>query len=293
MVDICEYLEVQGKNNPSGVVIEECGDYNPALSDFVLVLGPHKIEPLKAWIKRNVKNAQDHCINMLDADPRTTFSYLMRTRNLSECTSEFVHDAGDSIQNFIDKYAGVANVTMAAAPEVAPEVAPETAEAEQVPESEEEPQEVAKSAEEETTADSNPVTEETTADQSFSQPELPAEPPEQIVKKEVVIEEHVTHRRVKTIQEYDPNLIEEISDGQISESLVKLRELNARIALGGLDPDLVLNDDDLEEVYKRIYTYPPDVFKSFILAYLKSVASETERYRVSAVMDDFLSFIED
>ena len=113
------------------------------------------------------------------------------------------------------------------------------------------------------------------------------------MKKEVVIEEHVTHRRVKTIQEYDPNLIEEISDGQISESLVKLRELNARIALGGLDPDLVLNDDDLEEVYKRIYTYPPDVFKSFILAYLKSVASETERYRVSAVMDDFLSFIED
>lgn len=289
MVDICEYLEVQGKNNPSGVVIEECGDYNQALSDFVLVLGPHKIEPLKAWIKQNVKNAQDHCINMLDADPRTTFSYLMRTRNLSECTSEFVHDAGDSIQNFIDKYAGIANVTM----EAAPKVASEAPEVEQVPESEEEPQEVAKSAEEEPTADSNPVTVEPTADQSFSQPEPPAEPQEQIVKKEVVIEEHVTHRRVKTIQEYDPNLIEEISDGQISESLVKLRELNARIALGGLDPDLVLNDDDLEEVYKRIYTYPPDVFKSFILAYLKSVASETERYRVSAVMDDFLSFIED
>ena len=289
MVDICEYLEVQGKNNPSGVVIEECGDYNQALSDFVLVLGPHKIEPLKAWIKQNVKNAQDHCINMLDADPRTTFSYLMRTRNLSECTSEFVHDAGDSIQNFIDKYAGIANVTM----EAAPEVASEAAEAEQVPESEEESQEVAKSAEEEPTADSNPVTVESTADQSFLQSEPPAEPQEQIVKKEVVIEEHVTHRRVKTIQEYDPNLIEEISDGQISESLVKLRELNARIALGGLDPDLVLNDDDLEEVYKRIYTYPPDVFKSFILAYLKSVASETERYRVSAVMDDFLSFIED
>lgn len=290
MVDICEYLEVQGKNNQSGVIIEECGDYNQALSDFVLVLGPHKIEPLKAWIKQNVKNAQDHCINMLDADPKTTFSYLMRTRNLSECTSEFVHDAGDSIQNFIDKYASVANVTVESA---ASDITSETDEAESEPENEPEVQEVAPSAEAEIQEDANPSITESTDNQSFSQPEVPMEPQEQIVKKEVVIEEHVTHRRVKTVQEYDPNLIDEISDGQISESLVKLRELNARIALGGLNPDLVLNDDDLEEVYKRIYTYPPDVFKSFILAYLKSVASETERYRVSAVMDDFLSFIED
>lgn len=290
MVDICEYLEVQGKNNPSGVIIEECGDYNQALSDFVLVLGPHKIEPLKAWIKQNVKNAQDHCINMLDADPKTTFSYLMRTRNLSECTSEFVHDAGDSIQNFIDRYAGVANVTVESA---ASDATSETNEAESEPENEPEVQEVTQSTEPEIPEDSNPSIAESIDTQSFSQPEVPMEPQEQIVKKEVVIEEHVTHRRVKTVQEYDPNLIDEISDGQISESLVKLRELNARIALGGLNPDLVLNDDDLEEVYKRIYTYPPDVFKSFILAYLKSVASETERYRVSAVMDDFLSFIED
>lgn len=103
MIDICEFLDVSDVKKPSGQVIENCEDYNGALKDFVLVLEPDRISLLETWIKNNVRMMQDHCIEMLKNEPKSTFKYLMHMRNLSECTSEFVSEAG-GIQQFLDKY---------------------------------------------------------------------------------------------------------------------------------------------------------------------------------------------
>lgn len=269
MIDLCEFLTVKPKDSAVGTVIEECSDFNGELNNFVLVLEPDKIPLLKDWIGRNVRSHSDHCIQMLDSDARGTFNFLKRLRSISSCTSEFVLDAG-GIQGFIDKY----SILKVCEPEPEPEPEPET-------EPEPEPQECSFTHASEPTSD--PATVQV-------QPQVIPDPEPEIHSK-TTIQQEIIHRSVTNVMDYDPNLIDSISDGQIASSLAKLKELNDQIALGGLDQRYVLSDADLEEVYKKIYTYPPEVFKSFILAYLKSVNSETERFRISAVMDDFLDFI--
>ena len=281
MVELCRYLSVSDASSSTGAVIEQCGEFNGELGDFALVLEQDQVPLLKDWIARNIRHNADHCVQMLDNDAKATFNFLKRMCGIQSCTSEFVKDAG-GIQEFLDEYsARIAPAVAAAEPDEPPKpaepVATPVAPAEPVAA----PMEPVESAE--------PVA----APVATAEPVVPVvQPASPVVQSRTVVQEEIIHRKVSEVQDYDPALIESISDGQIAESIAKLKALNDQIALGGLDPKFVLSDSDLEEIYKKIYTYPPEVFKSFILAYLKSVNSETERYRISAVMDDFMKFIE-
>lgn len=309
MIDICEFLDVSDVKKPSGQVIENCEDYNGALKDFVLVLEPDRISLLETWIKNNVRMMQDHCIEMLKNEPKSTFKYLMHMRNLSECTSEFVSEAG-GIQQFLDKYRRKLST-----PQEETSASAEDASSDDVEEAHqehaEEPVEITKEDSKEAFSDAPTETPtvikehvitreddymEASADHSDATEvtEIKENVPTTgtiDVTPEVIVTKKVIHKTVTRVMDYDPKLIDLISEGEIAESLRKLKDLNAKLALGGLDPDLVLSNQDLEDVYRKVYTYPPDVFKAFILAYLKSVNSETERFRISAMIDDFVKFI--
>ena len=309
MIDICEFLDVSDVKKPSGQVIENCEDYNGALKDFVLVLEPDRISLLETWIKNNVRMMQDHCIEMLKNEPKSTFKYLMHMRNLSECTSEFVSEAG-SIQQFLDKYRRKLST-----PQEETSASAEDASSDDVEEAHqehaEEPVEITKEDSKEAFSDAPTETptvikehvitrEDDYMDASADHSDATevTEIKENVpttgtidVTPEVIVTKKVIHKTVTRVMDYDPKLIDLISEGEIAESLRKLKDLNAKLALGGLDPDLVLSNQDLEDVYRKVYTYPPDVFKAFILAYLKSVNSETERFRISAMIDDFVKFI--
>lgn len=309
MIDICEFLDVSDVKKPSGQVIENCEDYNGALKDFVLVLEPDRISLLETWIKNNVRMMQDHCIEMLKNEPKSTFKYLMHMRNLSECTSEFVSEAG-GIQQFLDKYRRKLST-----PQEETTASAEDASSDDVEEAHqehaEEPVEITKEDSKEAFSDAPTETptvikehvitrEDDYMDASADHSDATevTEIKENVptagttdVTPEVIVTKKVIHKTVTRVMDYDPKLIDLISEGEIAESLRKLKDLNAKLALGGLDPDLVLSNQDLEDVYRKVYTYPPDVFKAFILAYLKSVNSETERFRISAMIDDFVKFI--
>jgi hypothetical protein len=309
MIDICEFLDVSDIKKPSGQVIEDCEDYNGALKDFVLVLEPDRISLLETWIKNNVRTMQDHCIEMLKNEPKSTFKYLMHMRNLSECTSEFVSEAG-GIQQFLDKYRRKLSTPQEETPASAEDALSDDAE-EATQEHTEEPVEITKEDSKEASSDvstetptvikENVITHEDDymdASADHSDATEVTEIKENVsatgttdVTPEVIVTKKVIHKTVTRVMDYDPKLIDSIAEGEIAESLRKLKDLNAKLALGGLDPDLVLSNQDLEDVYRKVYTYPPDVFKAFILAYLKSVNSETERFRVSAMIDDFVKFI--
>lgn len=309
MIDICEFLDVSDIKKPSGQVIEDCEDYNGALKDFVLVLEPDRISLLETWIKNNVRTMQDHCIEMLKNEPKSTFKYLMHMRNLSECTSEFVSEAG-GIQQFLDKYRRKLSTLQEETPASAEDALSDDAE-ETTQEHTEEPVEITKEDSKEASSDvstetptvikENVITHEDDymdASADHSDATEVTEIKENVpttgitdVTPEVIVTKKVIHKTVTRVMDYDPKLIDLISEGEIAESLRKLKDLNAKLALGGLDPDLVLSNQDLEDVYRKVYTYPPDVFKAFILAYLKSVNSETERFRISAMIDDFVKFI--
>lgn len=315
MIEICEFLTVCSSKEPTGTVIEKCEDYNGVLKDFVLVLEPDKIPILETWIRNNVRQMQDHCIQMLENEPQSTFKYLMRMKNLKECTSEFVTDAG-GIQQFLDRYGYVLPKEETVAPPEEVTVEEEESEAsdtKEVTEQLNESQTTAAEPWQTSTISTNSANSKTDADllkeelcisnetetekgtkveKSETVESTETKEPEPIVvTKQTTIVEETIHKKVQTVMDYNPDLISKISDGDIAVSLTKLKELNDAIALGGLDPSLVLTDEDLEEIYKRVYTYSPDVFKSFFLAYLKSVTSETERFRISAVVDDFVKFI--
>lgn len=252
---------------------------------------------------------QDHCIEMLKNEPKSTFKYLMHMRNLSECTSEFVSEAG-GIQQFLDKYRRKLSTPQEETPASAEDALSDDAE-EATQEHTEEPVEITKEDSKEASSDvptetptvikENVITHEddymdVSADHSDAtevteiKENVPATGTTDVTP-EVIVTKKVIHKTVTRVMDYDPKLIDSISEGEIAESLHKLKDLNAKLALGGLDPDLVLSNQDLENVYRKVYTYPPDVFKAFILAYLKSVNSETERFRISAMIDDFVKFI--
>ena len=309
MIDICEFLDVSDIKKPSGQVIEDCEDYNGALKDFVLVLEPDRISLLEIWIKNNVRTMQDHCIEMLKNEPKSTFKYLMHMRNLSECTSEFVSEAG-GIQQFLDKYRRKLSTPQEETPASAEDALSDDAE-ETTQEHTEETVEITKEDSKEASSDvstetptvikENVITHEddymdASADHSDAtevteiKENVPAAGTTDVTP-EVIVTKKVIHKTVTRVMDYDPKLIDSIAEGEIAESLRKLKDLNAKLALGGLDPDLVLSNQDLEDVYRKVYTYPPDVFKAFILAYLKSVNIETERFRISAMIDDFVKFI--
>lgn len=280
MLEICSFLTVSYKNEVAGTVVEECASFNEALRDFTLVLEPHQIPQIKEWIMTNVTNMQEHCIKMLDAEPASTFKYLLSVNKIDSATEQFVNDAGGSIQQFIDAHTGHKAQEIPAEVELTEES--EDTDAEAVSEA------FVAQVEEEAKA----ITEQ----ENTTEPHLTPLPgylqpgaPRQSVK--VYQTEEVIHKRVRNVIDYDPDLIDEINDGDIAASIEKLKLLNARIALGGLDPALVLSDEDLEIVYKKLSAYPAALFKSFMLAYLKSVNSETERFRVSAVIDDLVHFI--
>lgn len=288
MVELCRYLSVSNASSSTGAVIEQCGEFNGELGDFALVLEQDQVPLLKDWIARNIRHNADHCVQMLDNDAKATFNFLKRMCGIQSCTSEFVKDAG-GIQEFLDEYsARIAPTVEPAEPAELSEPA-EPAEPVATPVAPAEPVATPVAPDEPVATPVEPVE----SAESVAAPVEPVvQPASPVVQSRTVVQEEIIHRKVSEVQDYDPALIESISDGQIAESVAKLKALNDQIALGGLDPKFVLSDSDLEEIYKKIYTYPPEVFKSFILAYLKSVNSETERYRISAVMDDFMKFIE-
>lgn len=296
MVDLCEFLTVKRTDaDITGFVVESCGDFNGDLSQFCLVLEPDKIVILEDWIRRNIRNNVDHCIMMLKDDPSSTFGFLMRVRDIQSATGEFVSELG-GIQEFLDKYSGPKSDDseedrgVSELPNDEPEPAESSDESEPAESSDE--QEPTESSDEPVAIEGGVTCENEKCTEIFDSQESTEESgTAEVTHTETIVEEKIIHRTVRTIMDYDASLIEDISDGQIADSLEKLKELNDKIALGGLDPKYVLTDNDLEKVYRKIYTYPSEVFKSFMLSYLKSVNSETERFRISAVMDDFLKFV--
>ena len=239
MIDICEFLDVSDVKKPSGQVIENCEDYNGALKDFVLVLEPDRISLLETWIKNNVRMMQDHCIEMLKNEPKSTFKYLMHMRNLSECTSEFVSEAG-GIQQFLDKYRRKLSTPQEETSASAEDASSDDAE-EAHQEHAEEPVEITKEDSKEAFSDAPTETptvikehvitrEDDYMDASADHSDATevTEIKENVpttgttdVTPEVIVTKKVIHKTVTRVMDYDPKLIDLISEGEIAESLTQ------------------------------------------------------------------------
>lgn len=80
-------------------------------------------------------------------------------------------------------------------------------------------------------------------------------------------------------------------EGQIVNMLQQLRELDNRIALDTLNPDNILNEEEIRKSAELIDTLAPSVFKGFILDELKHVKTESDFIRVTSLLNNFSSYI--
>lgn len=81
------------------------------------------------------------------------------------------------------------------------------------------------------------------------------------------------------------------TEGDILSLVAKLRDMNNRIALDDLDPDKVLTKSEFAQVATYLDTVSPSIIKAFILHELDNVSTETDRIRMSAVLDKLSTFI--
>lgn len=82
-----------------------------------------------------------------------------------------------------------------------------------------------------------------------------------------------------------------VDESMLLESLKELRDLDKRIALDTLDPDYVLSEEQLLRSADIVNTFGPAIFKSFFIEMILSAKDDRERIRVSALLDDFISYV--
>lgn len=83
------------------------------------------------------------------------------------------------------------------------------------------------------------------------------------------------------------------TEGQRLTMLNKLHELDKEIALGTLNPEYVLNKDELDEAKVLLESYSSGAFKSFFIHYVELVrlhGSEADFMRISNLLDEFITF---
>lgn len=305
MFSICEYLNVCKKDSiPDGSLIEECGDFYPEVLDsFCIICRDHEMKRVEDWIRQNITQNTEHCVKMFLHSPGKFLSFIRSSRHVTSYTDEFINAAG-GIQGFLDtyttnsmgNYGNVCN-SMIPADSIAEEHTDTASESvplfheKQSANSINGAEHLAEPYKDELPVANTKSTKDDTLDSSLdtlfdnkngskSEPVV-----ESVVKRVEVIEE------VHKIQNYDPKLITQITDEDILDSLMHLRELDSRISLDGLDPGMVLNDSQLKQAYDMIESYPPAVLKEFVLDLLTCVNSNVERIRVSSLLDDFATYI--
>lgn len=305
MLELCEMFSVYPTNSiPDGFIVEDCGEYDAALAGLSIVCRQHEISNVRDWIQNNTVSNVDHVLHTFDRAPERILKYVSSFKHVNSYTEEMVQDVG-GIQAFLDKYAATP-----LAKQVSKDSKPVQAESE-IPEFEPmdlPPINLSKSEPEDpilagemAARKSDEMTElfpslENSSDMQIEKHVIPVQPTQpnpttQAPVQRVVTEIVEVKKEVHNIQEYDPALIKDISDGDIAASLDHLRELNSQIALDGLNPDLVLSDSELDRAYTKLEAYPPTVFKGFILSLLSNVSTEVERFRVSSVLDDFATYV--
>ncbi|MCI9128529.1 MAG: hypothetical protein HFG28_15460 [Eubacterium sp.] len=108
MTGICKFLKVEhGTGTLEGedcVLVEECKEYDTALSDYIIVCDRKDLSEVLVWTSENMKDISDYIKGTFSGDsPAFGFTLIRSTLNINSFTQEFVKSCG-SVQAFLDKY---------------------------------------------------------------------------------------------------------------------------------------------------------------------------------------------
>lgn len=82
-----------------------------------------------------------------------------------------------------------------------------------------------------------------------------------------------------------------VDEEALLDSLKELKDLDTRIALDTLNPDYVLTEEQLIKSADVVNSYGAPLFKAFFLHTIMNAKDDRERIRVSALLDDFVNYV--
>lgn len=108
MTEICKFLKVEHGTGTleeeDCVLVEECKEYDTALSGYIIVCARKNLPEVLAWTSENMKDISDYIKGTFSGDsPAFGFILIRSTMNINSFTQEFVKSCG-SVQAFLDKY---------------------------------------------------------------------------------------------------------------------------------------------------------------------------------------------
>lgn len=308
MFIVCNYLDVCKKDDVrDGFVVEQCSVYDKSLESLVVVCREHRISNVLDWAKTNMGTKYPMFEKQFGINKTKAMCFIKAKGGIKSFTEELVISCG-GLEAFKKMF-------MVEGPEV-DFVEPESVE-------EAEPAVVETTTEPVTSATAMP---KSVAEPSpvtvVEQPKVESSPVDAPVTSQIVTPIPVVEPEVRTFDtEYrnasfsgtdeferrDEQKEEKVchrdciynadgsfkgfTEGDILSLVAKLRDMNNRIALDDLDPDKVLTKSEFTQVATYLDTVSPSIIKAFILHELDNVTTETDRIRMSAILDKLSTFI--
>lgn len=98
-----EYVSIQKKSFliSSVDIVEECGTYEPALSDYVITLDREKLEGFKEYIRESDIRDKEHTLKSLERIPAAVMRVMVNRINMESLTLGFINEYG-GVQGVLD-----------------------------------------------------------------------------------------------------------------------------------------------------------------------------------------------
>ena len=293
---VCNYLDVERiDSRTDGFVVEECGEYDNSLSDLVIVCREHRIANVKEWACSQMGNKATLFERQFKINPTKAMTFVRLKLRIPSFTEELVNQAGGT-ERFKELY-DVKPIGILSKPEETTEensviVGESVAQSESIPEvpvQEVSVQEVPvqEVPVQEVSVQEVSIQEEAVREASIQKEAVPGESEQGTISTYLAV-----HPQCHTTCIYNTDgTFKGFTEGQILTMLEHLHALDKRIALDSLNPKYVLSAEELEEASKFLDSISPSVFKAFILYEASQAESETDRIRISAILDRFSSYM--
>lgn len=100
-----EFISIRKKSflNDNIIIIEECGEYEPSLSEYILILDQNRLDGFKEYIQQSDIMDKEHTLRSLERIPAAVVRVMMNRINIESLTICFLNDYG-GVQGIIDWY---------------------------------------------------------------------------------------------------------------------------------------------------------------------------------------------
>lgn len=289
---LCKFFDaVCEKDFSEGYLIERCAEVDNELSDYVIICTESKAAQLKEWARENLGEKFTMFEKQFLVNSQKAMVFIKVLYKIDSFTSDFVDFVGGK-EEFFRLYGEIKQLEK---PKEAEEVTQETSIFDDLADEESEV------AAEEALGVGEESTEAVVKELMTAIDESVTETKESNESTEVVVDEFTTEESglLQTEKSVCPRpcifntdgSFKGFTEGEIVSMLSLLNELDSRIALDTLNPKYILTANEMKEALPTLDMIAPSVYKAFIMHMVSGCTDETERIRVTVLLDKLSTYI--